>query len=75
MSEIQLNCLAIPSYLVRNIKVQDIVTVEIDDKRSIQILREEIRKKYSPLFDNIPITKFELRTINYTGNVQSILDS
>ncbi|CAB5369906.1 unnamed protein product [Rhizophagus irregularis] len=75
MSEILLNCLAVPNDLIGKIRVQDVVVVEINDRKSIHFLREEIRKKYSPLFDNIPFTKFDLYSIDYTGNVQELLTS
>jgi hypothetical protein len=39
------------------------VVVKIDDKEPIHFLRKEIRKEYAPLFDNISLTKFELRSI------------
>ena len=75
MSEILLNCLAVPSNLVGEIGVKDVVTIKIDDKDPIHFLREEIRKKYSPLFDNIPITKFGLRSLDYTNSIQAMLAS
>jgi len=69
MPEIRLNCLVVPSNIpVEEITHQHVVTINIDKEESIHSLRSKIKKEYTPRFDDIPITEFALRAVEYSSN-------
>lgn len=68
MPEIQLNCLAVPSNLVGKISQHHVVTLKINSEESVHSLRREIKKEYTPRFDDIPITEFVVRAAPFSSN-------
>ncbi|RIA94564.1 hypothetical protein C1645_817841 [Glomus cerebriforme] len=83
MSEIRLNCLVIPNnYPVKKIIRHHVITISIDNRKSIHSLRKQIKEEHLPQFDNIPITKFVVCAIDLNSdkkeasiNAESVMNS
>ena len=65
MPEIRLNCLVVPSNCpVERITWHYVITIKINNSKSIHLFRKQIKEEYSPQFDDIPITEFMIHAIN-----------
>ncbi|RIA82496.1 hypothetical protein C1645_835254 [Glomus cerebriforme] len=64
MPEIRLiNCLVVPSNSVGRITQQHVVTIKINNNKSVHSLRSQIKKEHTSRFDNILITEFVVHAI------------
>ena len=83
MPEIRLNCLVVSSNcLVEKITWHHVITINIDNRKSIHSFRKQIKEEHSPRFDDIPITEFVIHTINLNSdkkeasiNAESVMNS
>ena len=83
MPEIRLNCLVVPSNCpVEKITRHHIITINIDNRKSIHSLRRQIKEDLSPRFDDISITEFVVHAIDLNSdkieasiNAESVMNS
>jgi hypothetical protein len=69
MPEIRLNCLVVPDNIpVGEITRQNLVTIDIGTNESVHSLRSKIKKECAPCFDDIPITEFVVRVVEFSSN-------
>ena len=69
MPEIRLNCLVVPDNIpVREITHQNLVTIDIGTNESVHSLRSKIKKECASCFDDIPITEFVVRVVEFLSN-------
>ena len=69
MPEIRLNCLVVPDNIqAEKITRQHLLTINIDTQESVHALRSKIKKECAPCFDDIPITEFVIRAVEFSSN-------
>src|SRR4051812_49132000 len=69
MPEIRLNCLVIPDNIqAEKITRQHLLTINIDTQESVYALRSKIKKECALYFDDIPITEFVVRVVEFSSN-------
>ena len=69
MPEIRLNCLVVPDNIqAEKITRQHLLTINIDTQESVHALRSKIKKECAPCFDDIPITEFVVRVVEFSSN-------
>ncbi|PKK58613.1 hypothetical protein RhiirC2_763321 [Rhizophagus irregularis] len=69
MVEVRLNCLVIPDNIsAEKITRQHLLTIDIDTQESVHALRSKIKKECAPCFDDIPITEFVVRAVDFSSN-------
>ena len=69
MAEVRLNCLIVPDNIPADkITRQHLLTIDIDAKESVHSLRSKIKKECAPCFDDIPITEFVIREVEFSSN-------
>ena len=69
MPEIRLNCLVVPDNIpAEKITRQHLLTIGIGTQESVHALRSKIKKECAPCFDDIPITEFVVRVVEFSSN-------
>ncbi|PKY48959.1 hypothetical protein RhiirA4_236729 [Rhizophagus irregularis] len=69
MAEVRLNCLVVPNNIQADkITRQHLLTINIGTKESVYSLRSKIKKECAPCFDDIPITEFVVRAVEFSSN-------
>ncbi|RIA86437.1 hypothetical protein C1645_829305 [Glomus cerebriforme] len=69
MTEVRLNCLVIPDNIsAEKITRQHLLTIDIGTQESVHALRSKIKKECAPCFDDIPITEFVIRVVEFSSN-------
>ena len=69
MPEIRLNCLVVPDNIqAEKITRQHLLTINIDTQESVHALRSKIKKECASCFDDIPITEFVVRVVEFSSN-------
>ena len=69
MAEVRLNCLVVPNNIsAKKITRQYLLTIDIGTQESVHALRSKIKKECAPCFDDIPITKFVIRMVEFSSN-------
>ena len=74
MPKIRLNCLIVPSNCpVERITWHHIITIKINNSKSIHLLKKQIKEKHLPQFDDILIIEFVIYTIDLNSNKKEAL--
>jgi Crinkler effector protein N-terminal domain len=69
IAEVRLNCLLVPDNIPADkITRQHLLTIDIGIKESVHSLRSKIKKECAPCFDDIPITEFVVRAVEFSSN-------
>jgi hypothetical protein len=69
MAEVRLNCLLVPDNIQADkITRQHLLTIDIGTNESVHSLRSKIKKECAPCFDDIPITEFVIRAVEFSSN-------
>jgi Crinkler effector protein N-terminal domain len=69
IAEVRLNCLLVPDNIPADkITRQHLLTIDIGTEESVHSLRSKIKKECAPCFDDIPITEFVVRAVEFSSN-------
>ena len=69
MAEVRLNCLVVPDNIQADkITRQHLLTIDIGTQESVHALRSKIKKECAPCFDDIPVTEFVVRAVEFSSN-------